>query len=109
MGRGITTHVLDLHSGQPGAGIAVALGQGDTLLASGITDDDGRVARWSATPELVAGDYWLRFEVGAWRAARGVEGFYPQVLIHFSVADPQQHYHVPLLLSPYGYSTYRGS
>ncbi len=109
MKQGITTHVLDLASGTPGAGIAVTLGRGDTFLAQGVTDGDGRVAAWSETVALEAGDYWLRFDVGAWRAAAGSAGFHPEIVIHFSVAEPAQHYHVPLLLSPYGYSTYRGS
>ncbi len=105
----ITTHVLDLESGCPAAGIAVSLGCGDTLLASGVTDEDGRVAQWDQDFTLAAGDYWLRFAVGPWRAERGQAGFFPRITLEFSVAEPSQHYHVPLLLSPFGYSTYRGS
>ncbi|MFV8816318.1 hydroxyisourate hydrolase [Haliea sp. E17] len=109
MSKGISTHVLDLESGTPGAGIAVTLGQGDSPIAQAITDTDGRVADWGEALQLGAGDYWLRFDTGSWRAAAGKSGFHPQIVIHFTVPDPTAHYHVPVLLSPFGYSTYRGS
>ena len=105
----ITTHVLDTAHGKPAAGLAVLLEIRDrhqwTALARGTTDADGRVGGLLPTEhELTIGTYRLTFAVGAWQ-----EGFYPEVSITFTVADPDQHYHVPLLLSPYGYSTYRGS
>lgn len=109
MHASISTHVLDLETGTPGAGIAVTLGRGGEILAEGVTDDDGRVAAWSESPALEPGDYWLRFDTGAWRAARGKTGFHPEIVIHFTLGGAPQHYHVPLLLSPFGYSTYRGS
>ncbi len=109
MSSSLSTHVLDLETGNPAAGIAVSLGRGDTTLASAVTDDDGRIGDWGVPIALQAGDYWLQFDTGSWRAATGSSGFHPRILIDFSVADPDRHYHVPLLLSPYGYSTYRGS
>ncbi|OLP72968.1 hydroxyisourate hydrolase, partial [Salmonella enterica subsp. enterica serovar Javiana] len=77
-------------------------------LGAGATDSDGRVG--SIGPErLDAGDYRLRFASGDYFAAQGVTGFYPEVVVVFTVADADAHYHVPVLLNPYGYSTYRGS
>ena len=104
----ITTHVLDTAYGQPVAGLSVVLEVRDraswTLLARGATDNDGRVANLLPPDhDLTIGTYRLTFAT----AAR--EGFYPEISIAFVVADPGQHYHVPLLLSPYGYTTYRGS
>jgi len=100
----LSTHVLDTAAGRPAAGITVRLETrtGD-ILGAGVTNEDGRVG--SIGPErLDVGDYVLRFATADY-----VEGFYPEVVVVFTVADPDQHYHVPLLLSPYGYSTYRGS
>jgi 5-hydroxyisourate hydrolase len=114
----LTTHVLDTTSGQPGAGLVVELfGIEDgsrRLLARLTTDADGR------TPEpllagagLVRGTYELVFHVGGYFRAHGVTltepAFLDQVPIRFGIAEPSRHYHVPLLVSPYGYSTYRGS
>ena len=105
----ITTHVLDVAKGRPAAGVAVHLERatdgGFASLASGVTDDDGRCSTL-LSPEhaLEAGVYRISFEVGAYQA-----GFYPSVSIDFRVEATDEHYHVPLLLSPYGYSTYRGS
>ena len=100
----LSTHVLDTAAGRPARGIAVRLETRDgELLGEGVTDDDGRVG--SIGPErLERGAYVLRFDTVAY-----AEGFYPEVVIVFTVADAEQHYHVPLLLSPYGYTTYRGS
>ncbi len=76
-------------------------------LGGGVTDADGRIAGLGPD-RLDAGDYRLRFDSGAYFAALGVTGFYPEVVVTFTVVD-DGHLHVPLLLSPYGYSTYRGS
>ena len=105
----LSTHVLDTSLGRPAAGITVLLETFDGRpLGDGITDGDGRVG--SLGPErLEAGDYRLRFASGGYFAARGVEAFYPEVVVVFTIADADQHYHVPVLLNPFGYSTYRGS
>ncbi len=111
---GITTHVLDTSRGRPAAGVPVTLearGEGGwRLLGRGETDADGRLRDLlPAGFKLSAGDYRLTFGAGAYFAAQGSEGFYAEVVVSFVVRDPAAHYHVPLLLSPYGYSTYRGS
>ena len=105
----LSTHVLDTSLGSPAAGITVVLETvGGQALGDAITDGDGRVG--SIGPErLDTGDYRLRFASGGYFAARGVEAFYPEVVVVFTVADADQHYHVPVLLNPFGYSTYRGS
>ncbi|GAB2650142.1 hydroxyisourate hydrolase [Saccharopolyspora gloriosae] len=103
----VTTHVLDAALGRPAAGIAVRL-EGADLVADGVTDGDGRIGDLGPDA-LPAGDYRLTFDIGAYFAARGTDTFYPQVQITFRIADPAQHHHVPLLLSPFAYSTYRGS
>ena len=111
----VTTHVLDLMGGHPAAGMAVALevraGTGGwTRLGDGATGSDGRLAGLlPAQRHLEAGVHRLLFGTGAWFAERRVAAFYPEVSVVFDVSDPTHHYHVPLLLSPYGYSTYRGS
>jgi 5-hydroxyisourate hydrolase len=95
----LSTHVLDTAAGGPAAGIAVRLeNRAGVVLGSGVTDADGRVG--SLGGELSLGGYALRFETN------GV--FFPEVVVVFTVTD-ERHHHVPLLLSPYGYSTYRGS
>ena len=111
----ITTHVLDLAAGRPGEGIHVTLDQRDSAerwsrLAEGRTNADGRVGDLlSSSSALPPGLYRLRFDVGSYFASQGQESFYDQIPIVFEVGDPEEHYHVPLLLSPFGYSTYRGS
>src|SRR5688500_5369670 len=109
----ITTHVLDVSRGRPARGIAVVLERvgapQSTLLARATTDADGRVKTFTPTASLQVGTYRLTFEVGPYFTAAGVEAFYPRVVVEFDVRDVAQHHHVPLLLSPYGYSTYRGS
>lgn len=114
----VTTHVLDAASGRPASGLGIVLTaiSGDAVLAEtpgivldhGDTDDDGRL---SLGPEsLDPGGYSLTFLTGAYFAARAVETFYPFVTVNFMVGDDAgTHYHVPLLLSPFAYSTYRGS
>ncbi len=100
----LSTHVLDTSRGRPAAGVAVALEARDgTTVAEGTTDDDGRVA--ALGDDLAPGQYVLRFATGAYL---GEEAFYPEVAVTFTVGA-EEHYHVPLLLNPYGYSTYRGS
>ena len=110
---GITTHVLDTARGRPAAGVSVTLERTDgsghwTLIGSGQTDGDGRLRSLLVTPPS-AGTYRLTFDTRAYFEAAGTEAFYPRVAITFSTAEAEQHYHVPLLLSPFGYSTYRGS
>lgn len=111
----ITTHVLDTSSGNPAAGIPLVLerkthSSGWQTVAEGITDVDGRVRDLLPASEVfLAGHYRLTFDAGAYFALLGIECFFPQVVIGFAIKDPLQHYHVPLLLSPFGYSTYRGS
>ena len=99
----------------PGGSVAVPPGtlhrfvNDRTTLARATTDTDGRVKAFAPTPTLQAGTYRLTFEVGAYFASTDVDAFYSRVIVEFDVHDPTQHYHVPLLLSPFGYSTYRGS
>lgn len=106
----ITTHVLDTARGHPAAGVAIRLERGGEVLGRGETDADGRLRTLlpSGAP-LAPGTYRLVFETAGYFAAQGVEAFYPEVSVDFQVRDGGQHYHVPLLLSPFGYSTYRGS
>lgn len=105
----LSTHVLDAVRGRPAAGMAVRLldGTGATL-GDVTTDTDGRVASLAGEP-LAPGTYTLRFATGDWFSAAGVDAFYPEVLVTFTVTDVGRHHHVPLLLSPFAYSTYRGS
>lgn len=110
----ITTHVLDTSIGRPAAGVAVVLERRDAadawlVVGRGETDGDGRVRSWRPEPALVSATYRLTFDTRAYFAARGVDAFFPSVAIEFAVGDSQTHHHVPLLLSPFGYSTYRGS
>jgi 5-hydroxyisourate hydrolase len=104
----VTTHVLDAALGKPAAGITVALsGPEGIVIAIGQTDADGRVAQLG--PDMLpAGDYRLEFETGSFFAASGRATFYPRVTVDFILKDAA-HYHVPLLLSPFAFSTYRGS
>jgi 5-hydroxyisourate hydrolase len=107
----VSTHVLDASAGQPAAGVAVSLSLGDptggwVAVESGETDGDGRHRFAAAT---APGVYQLTFGTGAYFAGRAVAAFYPEVTIAFTVTDAAAHYHVPLLLSPFAYSTYRGS
>lgn len=110
---GITTHVLDTARGTPAAGVGVLLsvrGGGDWReLSRASTDENGRILEFPGAGPLDAAIYRLRFETGDYLRGIGMEPFYPHVEITFHVADPGEHYHVPLLLSPFGYATYRGS
>ncbi len=103
----ITTHVLDTAQGRPASGIAVRLEHrgagGWSLVGQGVTDADGRLKTLTQPGKLAAGTYRITFDT-AQRSA-----FFPEESIVFAVADSDAHYHVPLLLSPFGYSTYRGS
>lgn len=110
----ITTHILDLASGRPASRVEVSLavraGEDWRMLGRGATDADGRLATLLAPGTILErASYRLTFAVGPYFAARQVASFYPEVEIVFAVAAPAEHYHVPLLLSPFGYSTYRGS
>jgi len=109
----ITTHVLDVSLGRPAANIAVVLesrsGTGTWAeIGRGVTDADGRLKEFAPEKDLPAGVYRLTFETGAYFAARQIATLYPQVTILFET-KVGSHYHIPLLLSPFGYSTYRGS
>ena len=106
----VTTHVLDTAHGRPAAGLLVRLQQaaGGDVLATGTTDDDGRVC--ALGPQRVdPGTYRLVFDTAAYFAGTGRPCFFPEVSLSFVVTDLHQHHHVPLLLSPFAYSTYRGS
>jgi 5-hydroxyisourate hydrolase len=110
----ITTHVLDTARGRPAVGLAVVLEreQGGSWreIGRGVTDGDGRVkALLAPGASLAAGLHRLTFATGPYFATQKVPTFYPEVRIVFEITDPAQHHHVPLLLSPFGYSTYRGS
>ena len=110
----ITTHILDTSRGRPASDVAVRLehqsAQGWQVLGQGATDADGRLRDLLGDDfKLAPGAYRLTFHTGDYYDALRVESFYREVTISFIVRDREAHYHVPLLLSPYGYSTYRGS
>ena len=109
----ITTHVLDTAAGRPGRNIAIELERIEhdawQLVGGGVTDDDGRLRTLTPEGPVAPGRYRIRFQTGAYFAASGEAGFFPIVEIQFEIRDGAQHYHVPLLLSPFGYTTYRGS
>jgi 5-hydroxyisourate hydrolase len=108
----ITTHVLDTSRGVPAAGLSVRLdfrrSKEWVTIGRAKTDSNGRVMSFGNAP-LVPGAYRLTFETGAYHKAGGVAPFFPEVAVTFDVESGTAHYHVPLLLSPFGYSTYRGS
>jgi len=112
----LTVHVLDTATGRPAVGVAMVLtrinGQDRQVLGTWHTNADGRSdAPLLAGDALQPGLYEIVFQVGAWRTARGDGGvgFYDDIPIRFRIGDPNGHYHVPLIVSPFGYSTYRGS
>jgi 5-hydroxyisourate hydrolase len=100
---GISTHVLDTAKGRPAEGVAITLEDDRDVIASGVTNADGRLNLIEDPPQ--AGTYRITFDTGSYDP----NGFFPRVVIEFIVRGSAQHYHVPLLLSPFGYSTYRGS
>lgn len=100
---GISTHVLDTAKGRPAEGIGITLENDGDVIARGVTNADGRLKLIDDPP--AAGTYRITFDTGAYDS----DGFFPRVVIEFVVRGEAQHYHVPLLLSPFGYSTYRGS
>ncbi len=110
----ITTHILDTALGSPAGNVAVSLDRNVdgtfVSVGNGFTDSDGRLKTLvPAGAALEPGVYRIRFETGAYFAAKKQQGFYPYVEVVFQLTAPGGHYHVPLLLSPFGYSTYRGS
>ncbi len=107
----LSSHVLDAVRGTPARGVGVRWERrsdgGWDPVARAVTDDDGRISRWEApTP---AGEHRLVFDSGGYFGAQGTTTFYPEVVVVFEVTDAEAHHHVPLLLSPFAYSTYRGS
>jgi 5-hydroxyisourate hydrolase len=109
-GGRLTTHVLDTAAGRPAVGVAIELRRDGALLASATTNADGRTdAPLLEGDALVAGVYELLFDVGGYFAAAAEPPFLGRVPVRFGIADPDSHYHVPLLASPWSYSTYRGS
>ena len=105
----VTTHILDLVTGHPASGVSVALFFEGEQIAQSETNDDGRIASWNSEFRLEPGSYRLEFDVGPWFRSLGRETFYEEIQIAFLVSNVEEHFHVPLLLSPHGYSTYRGS
>lgn len=112
MSSPITTHVLDTSIGRPAPGVRITLefldGEAYREVGEGTTDDDGRVGDL-LEGSLQAGTYRITFHVGEYFDGMGRASFYPTVPVIFSIQAPGEHFHVPLLLNPYGYSTYRGS
>jgi len=111
----LSTHVLDATTGRPAAGVQIRLEHGEdggwVPASQGQTDGDGRLrlAGHGGSAEFEPGVYRITFATGPYFAARGAASFYPEVTITFEITARDEHYHVPLLLSPYAYSTYRGS
>lgn len=110
----ISSHVLDTAAGIAAVGVRITLevSAGDAWRSCGAatTDSDGRARELlTAGVALERAQYRLRFDTGAYFGGRAIATFYPSVVVEFSVTDPAQHHHVPLLISPFGYSTYRGS
>ncbi len=110
----ITTHILDVSTGSPARGVSVKLERQTSadweIVGAGVTDEDGRLHDLLDSDAILqTGNYRLTFDTGNYFFDRQVDSFYPQVTVTFTVFSSREHYHVPLLLSPFGYSTYRGS
>jgi 5-hydroxyisourate hydrolase len=103
---GLTTHVLDIAAGRPAVGVAVTLVRDDEVLGAAVTNADGRA---TLLDEIDAGVYELRFAVGDYFAGGDEPPFLDVVPVRFGISDPEAHHHVPLLVAPWAYSTYRGS
>ncbi|MDQ6879308.1 MAG: hydroxyisourate hydrolase [Candidatus Dormibacteraeota bacterium] len=113
----VSTHVLDTTQGRPAKGVPVTLSHRGTdrrwtVVGRGVTDTDGRIRELSegglSQGGLTVGVYRLDFDTAAYFVAAGTSGFYPEVSVMFNVSDPAEHLHIPLLLSPFGYATYKG-
>lgn len=106
----LSTHVLDTSLGKPAAGIRVTLERGESVIGHAVTDADGRAKSFLDNgAQLTIGLHKLTFEVGDYFSSTHREAFYERVSIEFVVSSDSEHYHVPLLLNPFGYTTYRGS
>ncbi len=106
----LSTHVLDTVAGLPARGIKVTLRKEGVVLGADFTDEEGRIREFRTTgAALDEGSYRLSYSVAEYWKAAGKETFYPEIVINFRMSTSAGHYHVPLLLSPYGYTTYRGS
>ncbi|MTV27404.1 hydroxyisourate hydrolase [Nitriliruptoraceae bacterium ZYF776] len=110
----LSTHVLDTSIGRPVRGMPVFVDRRDgerdwQHLRAAETDPDGRIPKLLPAGSLSAGVYRLTFATGDWAESVGTTSFYPEVTIVVEITSPEEHHHVPLLLSPYGYTTYRGS
>lgn len=110
----ITTHILDTTRGRPAVGVAIRLerrsdDEGFTLVGSGVTDSDGRLRTLLPEGGLIAGVYRITFDIGPYFESMKTPAFYPEAAVVFTVGSVDEHYHVPLLVNPFGYSTYRGS
>lgn len=110
----ITTHILDVSIGKPAAGVRVSLARladGNRVqVGSGVTDADGRLKNLVPNaPGPNAGVFELTFETGPYFMGRDIKSFHPRITVTVEITDATQHYHVPLLVSPFGYTTYRGS
>lgn len=110
----LSVHILDLQTGTPTAGVTVTLekktGNDWRQLASGVTNAQGRIAdMYPADKAMVQGDYRIVFKTGEYYARLKQETFFPEIPVQFHVEKTDQHYHIPLLLSPFGFSTYRGN
>ncbi len=109
----ITTHILDTERGSPAAGVDVVLLRETNgnwqKIAQSKTNADGRVEQWDTSFSISSGTYQLQFAIDNYFNRLGITSFYPHVVISFTVSANDQHYHVPLLLSAHGYTTYRGS
>ena len=109
----ISTHILDTHRGCPADNVRIELrkllDEGVTIISEGRTNQDGRLPGLSPEGGLEPGIYQMFFDTKHYHSSLGIQGFYPYVEVTFEIVQTDQHYHVPLLISPFGFSTYRGS